>query len=261
MANESPEHTLTVKDLHASVGGKEILKGVTLTLKTGELVALMGPNGSGKSTLAYALAGHPKYTITSGEVHLDGVDLLKLSPDKRSRAGLFLGFQYPVEVSGVSLSKFLWTAYTQTRKAEEVDTDDFQKHLDGHLASLGLDASFMKRPLNEGLSGGEKKRTEVLQMATLDPHFAILDEPDSGLDIDAVKQVGETVDRLRSPGRGILVITHYQRILKYAKPDRVYVMVDGVVALSGGRELAEQLESKGYDWVKVGHAAAHPTQA
>ncbi len=259
--SESPGHTLIVKDLHATVGGKEILKGVNLTLKTGELVALMGPNGSGKSTLAYALAGHPKYTITSGEAHLDGIDLLKLSPDKRARAGLFLGFQYPVEVSGVSLSKFLWTSFTQTRKAEDVDTDLFQQNLDQHLSSLGLDPAFMKRPLNEGLSGGEKKRTEVLQMATLDPRFAILDEPDSGLDIDAVKQVGETVQKLRSPTRGMLVITHYQRILKYARPDRVYVMVDGMVALSGGRELAEELESKGYDWVKVGAASSKPGTA
>ncbi|MDE1819611.1 MAG: Fe-S cluster assembly ATPase SufC [Euryarchaeota archaeon] len=261
MAATAPGHVLTVKNLHTTVGGKEILKGVNLTLRTGELVALMGPNGSGKSTLAYALAGHPKYTITAGEAHLDDIDLLKLSPDKRARAGLFLGFQYPVEVSGVTLSKFLWTSFTQTRKAEEVDTDQFQAQLDRNLALLGLDASFVKRPLNEGFSGGEKKRTEVLQMATLDPRFAILDEPDSGLDIDAVKQVGETVDKLRGPDRGILVITHYQRILKYARPDRVYVMVDGVVALSGGRELAEQLEAKGYDWVKVGQAAAQPTKA
>lgn len=254
-------HTLTVKNLHATVGGKEILKGVNLTLKTGELVALMGPNGSGKSTLAYALAGHPKYTITQGEAWLDDVDLLKLTPDKRARAGLFLGFQYPVEVSGVSLSKFLWTSFTQTRKADEVDTDKFQSDLDQHLGDLGLDPAFMKRPLNEGFSGGEKKRTEVLQMATLDPLFSILDEPDSGLDIDAVKQVGETVHKLRAPHRGILVITHYQRILKFAPPDRVYVMVDGQIALSGGRELAESLEAKGYDWVKVGAAAAQASQA
>ena len=256
----NPAHTLTVKNLHATVGGKEILKGVTLSLKSGELVAMMGPNGSGKSTLANALMGHPKYTITKGEVYLDGQNLLAMTVDQRARAGLFLGFQYPVEVSGVSLSKFLWTAFTQTRKADEVDTDEFQAGLDRHLAYLGLDSSFLKRPLNEGFSGGEKKRTEVLQMATLEPRFAILDEPDSGLDIDAVRSVGQTVDKLRSPEIGMLVVTHYQRILKFLKPDRVYVMVDGVIALEGGAELAQELESRGYDWVKVGATNA-PTSA
>jgi Fe-S cluster assembly ATP-binding protein len=244
------EHTLVVKGLHASVGGKEILRGVDLTLRSGELAAMMGPNGSGKSTLAYALMGHPKYTVTSGQVWLDGRDLLSMTVDQRARAGLFLGFQYPVEVSGLSLSKFLWTAYTQTHPTPEVDTDEFQARLDRNLGYLGLDASFLKRPLNEGFSGGEKKRTEVLQMATLQPRFAILDEPDSGLDIDAVRSVGETVNRLRGPEIGMLVVTHYLRILKYLKPDKVYVMVDGVVAMEGGQELAEQLESKGYDWVK-----------
>lgn len=251
-------HILEVKDLKASVGGKEILKGVNLTLKSGELVALMGPNGSGKSTLAYALMGHPKYTITSGSAHLDGQDLLKMSVDARARAGIFLGFQYPVEVSGVSLSKFLWTAYTQTHKGEEVDTDLFQTNLDKHLGYLGFDPALLKRPLNEGFSGGEKKRTEVLQMATLEPRFAILDEPDSGLDIDAVKAVGETVARLRSPTLGLLVVTHYQRILKFIKPDRVYVMVDGVVAMEGDSHLAEELEGKGYDWIRAGQVPETP---
>ncbi|MCI4334663.1 MAG: Fe-S cluster assembly ATPase SufC [Thermoplasmata archaeon] len=248
------EHTLLIQGLHAEVGGKEILKGVDLELHTGELTAMMGPNGSGKSTLAYALMGHPKYKVTSGTVKLDGKDLLALTVDQRARAGLFLGFQYPQEVSGLSLSKFLWTSYMQRHTAENANVEKFGKDLNSNLALLGMDESFLKRSLNEGFSGGEKKRTEVLQMATLDPVFAILDEPDSGLDIDAVKAVGDTVAQLQNPGVGILVITHYQRILKFVKPHRVYVMVDGAVALSGGRELAEELEAKGYDWVKVGLA-------
>jgi Fe-S cluster assembly ATP-binding protein len=243
-------HTLEVKNLHAEVGGKEILKGVNLSLRTGELVALMGPNGSGKSTLAYALMGHPKYKVTQGEALLDGKDMLKLPVDQRARLGFFLGFQYPQEVSGLSLSKFLWTSYMQRHTAENADSDLFGKDLDRHMSLLGLDPAFLKRSLNEGFSGGEKKRAEVLQMATLNPVFAVLDEPDSGLDIDAVRAVGETVSKLQHPGVGILVITHYQRILKFLRPDRVFVMVDGVIALSGGRELAEELELKGYDFVK-----------
>jgi Fe-S cluster assembly ATP-binding protein len=248
----SGPHTLVVEDLHAEVAGKEILKGVSLTLKSGELTALMGPNGSGKSTLAYALMGHPKYKVTKGTAQLDGQDLLKLSVDQRARAGLFLGFQYPQEVSGLSLSKFLWTAYMQTHTAQTANTAQFDKDLKTHLQYLEMDESLLKRSLNEGFSGGEKKRVEVLQMATLTPRFAILDEPDSGLDIDAVRAVGETVAKLHRPDAGILVITHYQRILKYLKPDRVHVMVDGVIALSGGRELADELEAKGYDWVRLG---------
>ena len=252
MSTESSGHRLEVKGLHVEVAGKEILKGVDLTLRSGELAALMGPNGSGKSTLAYALMGHPKYKVTSGTATLDGKDLLAMSVDQRSRAGLFLGFQYPQEVSGLSLSKFLWTAYMQRHTAENANAEKFGKDLSTHLNYLGLEDAFLKRSLNEGFSGGEKKRVEVLQMATLDPLFSILDEPDSGLDIDAVRSVGETVAKLHRPGAAILVITHYQRILKHLKPDRVHVMVDGVVALSGGRELAEELEAKGYDWVKVG---------
>ncbi len=245
-------HTLAVEGLHAEVAGKEILKGVDLTLRSGELTALMGPNGSGKSTLAYALMGHPKYKVTRGRALLDGKDLLQMSVDQRSRAGLFLGFQYPQEVSGLSLSKFLWTAYMQRHTAQNADTAGFDRDLKTHLSYLGMDEALLKRSLNEGFSGGEKKRVEVLQMATLHPLFSILDEPDSGLDIDAVKAVGETVAKLHRPDAGILVITHYQRILKYLRPDRVHVMVDGVIALSGGRELAEELEAKGYDWVRVG---------
>jgi Fe-S cluster assembly ATP-binding protein len=245
-------HTLVVEDLHAEVAGKEILKGVNLTLRSGELTALMGPNGSGKSTLAYALMGHPKYKVTKGRALLDGNDLLKLSVDQRSRAGLFLGFQYPQEVSGLSLSKFLWTSYMQRHTAEDADTAGFDRDLKTHLSYLEMDEALLKRSLNEGFSGGEKKRVEVLQMATIRPTFAILDEPDSGLDIDAVRAVGETVAKLHRPDAGILVITHYQRILKYLKPDQVHVMVDGAIALSGGRDLAEQLEAKGYDWVRIG---------
>jgi Fe-S cluster assembly ATP-binding protein len=255
-ADAPPVHTLAIQDLHVEVGGKEILKGVNLTLRSGELTALMGPNGSGKSTLAYALMGHPKYKVTSGRALLDGNDLLKLTVDQRSRAGLFLGFQYPQEVSGLSLSKFLWTAYMQRHTIDDADAAKFGEDLKTHLGFLEMDESLLKRSLNEGFSGGEKKRVEVLQMATLAPMFSILDEPDSGLDIDAVRAVGETVAKLHRPGAGILVITHYQRILKYLKPDAVHVMVDGVVALSGGKQLAEELEAKGYDWVRVGIAEA-----
>ena len=250
MAAEAGRHTLVVEDLHAEVAGKEILKGVNLTLKNAELTALMGPNGSGKSTLAYALMGHPKYKVTNGRALLDGQDLLKLTVEKRSRAGLFLGFQYPQEVSGLSLSKFLWTAYMQRHTAETADTSAFDRDLKTHLSYLEMDPALLKRSLNEGFSGGEKKRVEVLQMATLNPLFSILDEPDSGLDIDAVRAVGETVAKLHRPDAGILVITHYQRILKYLKPDQVHVMVDGVIAQSGGRELAEELEAKGYDFIR-----------
>ncbi|MCI4361430.1 MAG: ABC transporter ATP-binding protein, partial [Thermoplasmata archaeon] len=187
--------------------------------------------------------GHPKYKVTKGRALLDGQDLLKLTVDQRSRAGLFLGFQYPQEVSGLSLSKFLWTAHMQRHTMEDADAEGFGRDLKTNLGYLGMDESLLKRSLNEGFSGGEKKRVEM---------FSILDEPDSGLDIDAVRAAGEAVAKLHRPGAGILVITHYQRILKYIQPDRIHVMVDGVVALSGGRELAEQLEAKGYDWVKVG---------
>jgi Fe-S cluster assembly ATP-binding protein len=256
MTGGPTEHTLEIKELHAEVGGKEILKGVNLTMKSGELTALMGPNGSGKSTLAYALMGHPKYKVTAGTAKLDGTDLLKLPVDQRARAGLFLGFQYPQEVSGLSLSKFLWTSYMQRHTAENADASGFDRDLKTHLGYLGMDDSFLKRSLNEGFSGGEKKRVEVLQMATIQPIFAILDEPDSGLDIDAVRAVGETVAKLHRPDAGILVITHYQRILKFVQPDAVHVMVDGAIALSGGRELAEELEAKGYDWVRLGISEA-----
>ncbi|MGI0140141.1 MAG: Fe-S cluster assembly ATPase SufC [Thermoplasmata archaeon] len=257
MANSAPsKHVLEVKNLHAEVAGKEILRGVNLTLRSGEVTALMGPNGSGKSTLAYALMGHPKYRVTEGSAQLDGKDLLKLPVDQRSRAGLFLGFQYPQEVSGLSLSKFLWTAYMQRHSAESADTAAYDQRLKTSLGYIGIDPALLKRSLNEGFSGGEKKRNEILQMATLEPLFAILDEPDSGLDIDAVRAVGETVAKLHNPESGVLLITHYQRILKYLQPDSVHVMVEGQIALSGGRELVEELESKGYDWVRLGVAPA-----
>jgi Fe-S cluster assembly ATP-binding protein len=245
-------HVLKIHDLHAEIAGKEILKGVSIELRSGELAAIMGPNGSGKSTLAYCLMGHPKYKVTSGQVTLDGKDLLSLPVDQRARLGLFLGFQYPQEISGLSMAKFLWTAYAQRHPGPDVDTTVFDRDLTAHLGYLEMDQSFLKRSLNEGFSGGEKKRAEILQMATFQPTFAVLDEPDSGLDIDAVRSVGETVSRVlrESPEMGILLITHYQRILKYLNPDKVHVMVDGVVALSGGRELALELEARGYDWVK-----------
>jgi Fe-S cluster assembly ATP-binding protein len=246
------QHTLKVENLHAEIAGKEILKGVTLEVHSGELAAIMGPNGSGKSTLAYCLMGHPKYKVTSGKVWLDGQDLLALPVDRRAKLGLFLGFQYPQEISGLSVAKFLWTAYAQRHPGPDVDTTVFDQQLTAHLGYLEMDTSWLKRSLNEGFSGGEKKRSEILQMATLEPTIAILDEPDSGLDIDAVRAVGETVSKVQKerPEMGILVITHYQRILKYLNPDKVHVMVDGVVALSGGRELALELEARGYDWVK-----------
>ncbi|MCI4352947.1 MAG: Fe-S cluster assembly ATPase SufC [Thermoplasmata archaeon] len=246
------QHTLSIQDLHAEIAGKKILKGVSIELRSGELAAIMGPNGSGKSTLAYCLMGHPKYKVTSGRVTLDGKDLLTLPVDQRAKLGLFLGFQYPQEISGLSMAKFLWTAYAQKHPGPDVDTTAFDENLTNHLGFLEMDKSWLKRSVNEGFSGGEKKRSEILQMATFEPIFAVLDEPDSGLDIDAVRAVGETVSKVQKerPDLGILLITHYQRILKYLNPDKVHVMVDGVVALSGGRELALELEARGYDWVK-----------
>jgi Fe-S cluster assembly ATP-binding protein len=248
----SPLHVLQVKDLHAEVAGKPILRGVNLELRSGELAALMGPNGSGKSTLAYCLMGHPKYKVTRGAALLDGKDLLALPVEQRARLGLFLGFQYPQEIPGLSMAKFLWTAYAQRHPGPEADTQRFDRDLKLNMGYLGMDAAMLKRALNEGFSGGEKKRSEILQMGTLHPTFAVLDEPDSGLDIDAVRAVGETVAKFQqaSPESGTLLITHYQRILKHLRPDKVHVMVDGVVALSGGHELAVELESRGYDWVR-----------
>ena len=243
--------TLEIRDLHVSVetkeGAKPILRGVDLTIGSGETHAIMGPNGSGKSTLAYSLAGHPKYTITSGTVTLDGEDLLEMSVDERARAGLFLAMQYPVEVPGVSVSNFLRTAKTAI-DGEAPALRTWVKDVRTAMDNLRMDQTFAERSVNEGFSGGEKKRHEILQMELLKPRFAILDETDSGLDVDALRIVSEGVNRVRSTTDvGVLLITHYTRILRYIKPDFVHVFVDGKVAEEGGPELAERLENEGYD--------------
>jgi Fe-S cluster assembly ATP-binding protein len=243
--------TLEIKDLKVSVetedGPKEILKGVTLTIGDNETHAIMGPNGSGKSTLAYSIAGHPKYTITGGSVTLDGEDLLGMTVDERARAGLFLAMQYPVEVPGVSVANFLRTAKTAI-DGEAPKLRTWVKDVNGALEKMDLDPSFSQRSVNEGFSGGEKKRHEMAQLALLDPKVAILDETDSGLDIDALKIVSEGINAFRGgEDKGVLLITHYTRILRYVKPDHVHVFVDGRVAESGGPELAEELEANGYD--------------
>ncbi|MDO4784724.1 MAG: Fe-S cluster assembly ATPase SufC [Propionibacteriaceae bacterium] len=242
---------LVISDLHVDViteeGNKQILKGVDLTVNSGEVHAIMGPNGSGKSTLAYSIAGHPKYEITQGSVQLDGVELSELSVDERARAGLFLAMQYPVEVPGVSVANFLRTARTALDgQAPKVRT--WVKEVNTALANLGLDAEFSSRSVNEGFSGGEKKRHEIAQLELLNPRFAILDETDSGLDIDALRIVSEGVNRYTAQGdRGLLLITHYTRILRYIDPDFVHVFVDGRIAEQGGKELAERLEVEGYE--------------
>jgi Fe-S cluster assembly ATP-binding protein len=243
--------TLEIKDLHVSVTAddeeKEILKGVTLTIEDGETHAIMGPNGSGKSTLAYSIAGHPKYTITSGSVTLDGQDVLAMTVDERARAGLFLAMQYPVEVPGVSVANFLRTAKTAI-DGEAPKLRTWVKDVNAALDQLNLDPSFAQRSVNEGFSGGEKKRHEIAQLELLDPKLAVLDETDSGLDIDALKIVAEGVNRFRAQeGKGVLLITHYTRILRYIEPDFVHVFVAGRVAESGGPELAEALEAEGYE--------------
>ncbi|WP_300679535.1 Fe-S cluster assembly ATPase SufC [Nocardioides sp.] len=246
--------TLEIKDLHVTVedentegGVKEILKGVTLTIKSGETHAIMGPNGSGKSTTAYSIAGHPKYTITGGEVLLDGENLLEMSVDERARAGLFLAMQYPVEVPGVSMANFLRTAKTAL-DGEAPKLRTWVKDVNGALEKMNLDPAFSQRSVNEGFSGGEKKRAEIAQLDLLDPKVAILDEIDSGLDIDALKVVSEGINRFRERSdKGLLLITHYTRILRYVKPDFIHVFVDGHVAETGGAELGEELEANGYD--------------
>ncbi len=238
--------TLVIEDLHVNVEDKEILRGVDLTVEPGRVHALMGPNGSGKSTLAYALAGHPRYRVTGGRVTFQGKDVLALAPDERARLGMFLAMQYPVEVPGVSVTNFLRTAINAVR-GEDVPVRQFAKDLREQMSLLQMDPRFAERSLNEGFSGGEKKRHEILQMALLRPSLAILDETDSGLDIDALKVVSQGVNRLRGPGLGVLLITHYTRILRYIAPDAVHVMTDGRVVESGGPELAEELEAKGYE--------------
>ena len=250
--------TLEIKDLHVSVdteqGTKEILRGVTLTINSGETHAIMGPNGSGKSTLAYSIAGHPKYTVTSGTVTLDGEDVLEMSVDERARAGLFLAMQYPVEVPGVTVSNFLRTAKTAV-DGEAPKLRTWVKDVKQAMSDLRMDPAFAERGVNEGFSGGEKKRHEILQMELLKPKFGILDETDSGLDVDALRVVSEGVNRAKeSTGAGILLITHYTRILRYIKPDFVHVFVDGRIAEQGGPELADRLESEGYDRFQTANA-------
>jgi Fe-S cluster assembly ATP-binding protein len=244
---------LEITDLHASVEGNEILRGVSLTVRTGEVHAIMGPNGSGKSTLAQLLAGHPAYMMTAGSVLYDGKDLLDMDPEERAREGVFLAFQYPVSIRGITNSYFLRSAVNAIRKHKglpELDPLDFLQVLEDKLKAIGWDDSFMNRAVNEGFSGGEKKRNEILQLAVLEPRLAILDETDSGLDIDALKTVAEAVNRLRGPDRSFLVVTHYQRLLNYIVPDHVHVLAEGRIVKSGGKELALSLEEKGYDWLK-----------
>jgi len=249
---------LVIKNLHVSIEAEEtteILRGVNLSVKQGEVHALMGPNGSGKSTLAYSLMGHPSYGVTEGEATFGGVDLLELEPNERAQLGLFLAFQYPVSIPGVSMANFLRLSINARRKAEDPDDKgisipDFRKLLKSKMDALGIDHSFAGRYLNEGFSGGEKKKAEVLQMAVMEPHIAIMDETDSGLDIDALRTVAEGVNSLRGPDMGVLVITHYQRILNYIKPDFVHIMFDGRIVESGGPQLAIELEEHGYEWIR-----------
>src|SRR5512145_212382 len=244
---------LEIRDLHARAGDKEILRGLSLTVGAGQVHAIMGPNGSGKSTLAHVLAGRPGYTVTGGSVLYNGKDLLALAPEERAREGVFLAFQYPVEIPGVSNVYFLKAALNAIRKHRglpELDALDFLALVKEKAKVVDLDESLVKRPVNEGFSGGEKKRNEIFQMAILDPALAILDETDSGLDIDALKSVAAAVNQLRSPDRAMVVVTHYQRLLDYIVPDFVHVLIEGRIAHSGGKELAIELEEKGYAWLE-----------
>lgn len=256
---------LEIRNLHASVEDTPILKGVNLTLRSGEIHALMGPNGSGKSTLAYVIAGHPHYTVTEGDILLDGESIMELEADERCRAGIFLAFQYPVAVPGVSVANFLRTAVSNVRgyTSQPVDPNrpgvvgsnlmpmrEFRRELNDKMAEYNVDPSFARRYLNEGFSGGEKKRTEVLQMAMLEPKFAILDESDSGLDIDALRVVSDGINKLATEDRGFLLVTHYQRILNYVKPDYVSIFHNGRIVMTGGPEVAHMLEERGYTWVE-----------
>ena len=255
---------LQIKNLHASVGNTEILRGIDLTVNAGEVHAVMGPNGSGKSTLAHVLAGRESYQVTAGEVTYEGKNLLKMPPEDRAREGIFLAFQYPVEIPGVSTTYFLKAGVNAIRKhrgLEELDAIDFLALVKEKMKLVEMDQSLMNRPLNEGFSGGEKKRNEILQMAVLDPKLAILDETDSGLDIDALRIVANGVNALASKDRGMIVITHYQRLLNYIVPDYVHVMFDGRIVKSGGKALALELEDKGYDWIKAEAEIAQPTIA
>lgn len=242
---------LIIKDLHASVDGKEILKGVNLTIKTGEMHAIMGPNGTGKSTLASVIMGHPKYQVTKGEILLDGEDVLKMSVDERSRKGLFVAMQYPNEIPGITNADFIKAAMeAKTNKDEHISLFKFIKEMDKAVNDLKMNSDLPHRYINEGFSGGEKKRNEILQMKLLKPHFAILDEIDSGLDVDALRIVGENVNNMRSDEFASLVITHYQRLLDYINVDYVHIMMNGKVVKSGGKELITRIDSEGYDWLK-----------
>ena len=246
---------LEIKNLHVSIEGKEILKGLSLTINQGEIHAIMGPNGTGKSTLAYTLMGHPNYTVTGGEIIFKGKNVLVLEPDERSREGIFLAFQYPVAIPGVTVANFLRTAINSRRRAANPEDKgmpipEFRKMLKEKMDMLKMDHTFAGRYLNDGFSGGEKKRAEILQLATLKPEIAILDETDSGLDIDALRIVAEGVNALSGPELGVLVITHYQRLLNYIKPNFVHIMLDGRIVESGAADLALHLEDQGYDWVR-----------
>jgi len=258
--------TLEIRDLHVSIEGKEILKGVNLKVSQGEIHAVMGPNGSGKSTLANTLMGHPKYKVDSGDILMDGESIVGATPDVRAKKGLFLAFQYPLEIPGVPLAQFLRSAYRSVRGETKPDTKGvggemisalaFKKKLEEKLQEVEMDPAFSKRYLNEGFSGGEKKRAEILQMAILQPKISIMDETDSGLDIDAVRKVAEVISKMTGPDMGVLLITHYQRILEYIRPQFVHVMVSGRIYRSGGPELARLLEEKGYSWIEEEAAAA-----
>jgi Fe-S cluster assembly ATP-binding protein len=249
--------SLSIQNLHASVDGNEILKGLSLEIPKGEVHAIMGPNGSGKSTLSKVLAGHEDYEVTEGTALMDGEDLLALEIDERSRAGFFLAFQYPHEIPGVSNANFLRAALqARLPKGEEIDAVGFYKEMYEKMDALSMDRKFTGRFVNDGFSGGEKKRNEILQMMMLEPKYAVLDETDSGLDIDALKIVAEGVNRMRSPERGFLVITHYQRLLDYIVPDHVHVLSEGRIVRSGGKELAQQLEQEGYAWLETSASGA-----
>jgi Fe-S cluster assembly ATP-binding protein len=254
---ESSSAMLEIRDLRVKAGGKEILRGINLTVGAGEVHAIMGPNGSGKSTLAHVLSGRESYEVTSGEALYQGKDLLSMSPEERAREGLFLAFQYPVEIPGISTTYFLKAALNAARKhqgLDELDAMDFLSLIKEKMSLVEMDQSLLNRPLNEGFSGGEKKRNEILQMAVLNPKLAILDETDSGLDIDALRIVASGVNALRAKDRAMIVITHYQRLLEYIVPDHIHVLYDGRIVRSGAKELALELEKKGYDWIK-GEAA------
>jgi Fe-S cluster assembly ATP-binding protein len=240
---------LKIEDLQVEIGGQEIVKGLNLEVGKGEIHAIMGPNGSGKSTLANVLMGHPRYEVTGGSITFQGEDIFELEPDERAKLGMFLAFQYPSEVPGVSVANFLRTAVNSVRE-EELSPMEMYRLLQEKMSIMQMDPKFAERYLNEGFSGGEKKRNEILQMLMLDPKLAIMDETDSGLDIDALQVVARGVNELRGPEFSAVIITHYQRILRYIKPDHVHVMLDGRLVTSGGKELAEELEEKGYDWVR-----------